>query len=211
MTLPTLYPTSDSEDETPLISAHTDETLNTETLLAASIAITKRWTHEAYDTQRKITTFDFNSLPSPCLQPQNLHPLDILNNDLLQSSGLQFFPFATPQKWQTHLRTVTTQTDQEPHTDVPANIIPDLDDFNFDIMEGVLAPLLTDSDSLPELQQRRSCVGDNSTGASLTMLVAEDVPLNEKQYTIVEKILSEALSWADHPYDPSKRDKPSST
>jgi hypothetical protein len=39
------------------------------------------------------------------------------------------------------------------------------------------------------------------------MLVIEDIPLNEKQYTIVEKILSEALGWADHPYDSSKRDQ----
>jgi hypothetical protein len=201
------YSSSDSEDETPLVSAHADETLNTETLLAAFFAISKRWTHEAYDTQRKITTLEFNSPPPPCLLPQNLHPLDILNNDLLESSGLEFFPFATLQQWQTHLRAVTTQTDQTPHSDVPANIIPDLDDFNFDTMEGVLAPLLTDSDSLPDLQQRRSSLGENPTSASLTMLVAEAVPLNEKQYMIVEKILSEALSWADHPYDSSKRDQ----
>ncbi|KAI1829025.1 hypothetical protein DTO027I6_10053 [Penicillium roqueforti] len=43
------------------------------------------------------------------------------------------------------------------------------------------------------------------TGASLTTLVAEDIPLNTKQRRVVEKILSEALMWADHPYDPSKR------
>jgi hypothetical protein len=200
------YHSSDSEDETSLISAHADEILNTETLLAAFFAVSKRWTHEAYDTQRKITTLDFNSPPPRRLQTQNLHPLDILNNNLLESSGLEFFPFATLQQWQTHLRAVTTQADQEPHTDVAASIIPDLDDFNFD-MEGVLVPLLTDSDPLPDLHQRCSCVGENPTGASLTMLIVEAVPLNEKQYTIVEKILSEALSWTDHLYDSSKRDQ----
>jgi hypothetical protein len=47
-------------------------------------------------------------------------------------------------------------------------------------MEGVLVPLLTDSNPLPDLHQRRSHVGENPTGASLTMLVVEAIPLNEK-------------------------------
>jgi hypothetical protein len=63
--------------------------------------------YEAYNTQRKITTLDFNSPPPPRLQTQNLHPLNILNNNLLESSGLEFFPFTTLQQWQTHLRAVT--------------------------------------------------------------------------------------------------------
>jgi hypothetical protein len=90
------YRSSDSEDETSLISAHADEILNTETLLTAFFAVSKCWTHEAYDTQRKITTLDFNSPPPQRLQTQNLYPLDILNNNLLESSGLEFFSLCNP-------------------------------------------------------------------------------------------------------------------
>ena len=34
--------------------------------------------------------------------------------------------------------------------------------------------------------------------------VSEDVPLNRKQYLVAWKIVKEALSWKDHPYDSSK-------
>jgi hypothetical protein len=52
---------------------------------------------------------------------------------------------------------------------------------------------------------RRAQLGDNPTGNSLTALISQDIPLNTKQKLIVEKLLSEAISWADHLYDPSRR------
>jgi hypothetical protein len=38
-------------------------------------------------------------------------------------------------------------------------------------------------------------------------LVNENLPLNEKQRLVVEKVLSEALAWKDHPYDADKREQ----
>jgi hypothetical protein len=45
------------------------------------------------------------------------------------------------------------------------------------------------------------------TGTSLTLLVNEDVPLNEMQRLVVERVLSGALAWARHAYDASKWDQ----
>jgi hypothetical protein len=50
-------------------------------------------------------------------------------------------------------------------------------------------------------------VDDHPTGHSLTALVKKDLPLNEKQETVVERILSSALAWEKHPYDAAKRDQ----
>jgi hypothetical protein len=53
---------------------------------------------------------------------------------------------------------------------------------------------------------RRSQVGDNPTGMSLALLVNEDIPLNDKQRLVVERVLSGALAWKHHAYDATKRD-----
>lgn len=63
--------------------------------------------------------------------------------------------------------------------------------------------MLTNSDLLPNLLQRRLRVGQNPTGALITLLVCEIIPLNEKQRIVVEKVLAEVLICANHPYDPS--------
>ncbi|GAQ02981.1 hypothetical protein ALT_0302 [Aspergillus lentulus] len=47
----------------------------------------------------------------------------------------------------------------------------------------------------------------NPPGASLAFLINQDIPLNRKQRMVVEKVLSEALTWADHPYDSSRRNQ----
>ena len=60
---------------------------------------------------------------------------------------------------------------------------------------------------MPNLADRRSQVGDNPTGATLTLLVNENIPLNQKQKLVAEKVLSSALAWESHPYDASKRDQ----
>jgi hypothetical protein len=49
---------------------------------------------------------------------------------------------------------------------------------------------------IPAVDDHRSRVGQNPTGASLTTLVSGAIPLNRKQQMIVEKILCEFLTWA---------------
>lgn len=76
-----------------------------------------------------------------------------------------------------------------------------MDDFNLDIVDGFLQPILIDPDMIRTVADRRSLLGENPTAASLTSLISEDIPLNGKQNLVMQKVLSEALAWADHPYD----------
>ncbi|KAJ5100153.1 hypothetical protein N7532_007154 [Penicillium argentinense] len=59
--------------------------------------------------------------------------------------------------------------------------------------------------SISSFEDRRLRVGRAPTGNSLTSLVAEQIPLNVKQRMVVEKVLSDALAWAEHPFDSSRR------
>jgi hypothetical protein len=98
-------------------------------------------------------------------------------------------------------------TDPNISANVSTPLVSDLDDFNFDIIGDVLVPMLTYSDPLPGLLERRSRVGQSPIGASLTFLVRETIPLNEKQRIVVEKVLSDVLICATHPYDHSQRNQ----
>jgi hypothetical protein len=199
------YPASDSENEAPHLSQNTDRSLSKETLLAAFFAISRRWIEEAQDAQRRITTLaPFSSLPLS-LQLHNLRPLHIPDNILYESSGLKFFPASTLHEWQDHIKNITKLTDQDPYAETSATTVPDLDDFNLEFVDDVLVPVLTDSAPLPDLLQYRLRVGQNPTGTSITLLVCEMIPLNEKQRIVVEKVLAEVLICANHPYDPSQR------
>ncbi|KAL6229760.1 hypothetical protein BDW75DRAFT_245436 [Aspergillus navahoensis] len=83
--------------------------------------------------------------------------------------------------------------------------MPDLDDFNIDLTGNVLLPVLADVDVVPDLLHLRSRIGQSPTGASITSLVRELIPLNQKQRIIVEKVLTEILRCTNHPYNPSRR------
>jgi hypothetical protein len=126
---------------------------------------------------------------------------------LYEASGLRFVPPFTLQEWKERLENITMLTDPSSSANMPTSTLSDLDDFNLDIVDGVLVPVLTYSDPLPDLPERRSRVGQNPTGASLTLLVRETVPLNEKQHIVVEKVLSDVLVCADYPYDHSQRNQ----
>jgi hypothetical protein len=56
----------------------------------------------------------------------------------------------------------------------------ELDNFNLNIGDDILHPLLTRSETVPALVDCPSWLDDNPTGASLTALVSEHVPLNRK-------------------------------
>jgi hypothetical protein len=126
---------------------------------------------------------------------------------LYESSGLRFVPPSTLQEWKERLKNITTTADPNSSATMPTPTVPDLDDFNVDIVDDVLVPVLTYSDPLPGLLEQRSRVGPNPTGASLTSLVRETIPLNEKQRLVVEKVLSNVLICANYPYDHSQRNQ----
>ena len=120
-------------------------------------------------------------------------------------SGLQFLPQTTLQSWQTGLKEITTTVDHGAHIPTSTAQIPDFDDFNINTIDNVLAPVLIDSEPVSELEQRRSRVGQAPTGTLLAHLVSEVISLNEKQHVVVTKVLSDALKWADFPYNAARR------
>jgi hypothetical protein len=201
------YPASDSDNETSHLPQDADDTFSKETLLAAYFSISQCWAHEAHDAQRRITCLDLTSFSPLSLQPQNLRPLHISNRMLYEPSGLRFVPPSTLQEWKERPKNITTTADPNSSATMPTPTVPDLDDFNVDIVDDVLVPVLTYSDPLPGLLEQRSRVGPNPTGASLTSLVRETIPLNEKQRLVVEKVLSNVLICANYPYDHSQRNQ----
>jgi hypothetical protein len=88
---------------------------------------------------------------------------------------------------------------------MPTTTASDLDDFNLGMADDVLVPILTEPDLSLDLQHRRSEIGQNPTGASLTSLVRDIIPLNEKQRLVVERVISNLLACVNHPYDSSMR------
>jgi hypothetical protein len=80
----------------------------------------------------------------------------------------------------------------------------EVDDFNCDIKDNMLEPVLTTLDMIPNIDNSQSLVGNNPTGMSLTCLISKHIPLNRKQQLVVHRVLSKALTWANNPYDSSK-------
>ena len=80
-----------------------------------------------------------------------------------------------------------------------------MDDFTLHVEDDTFRPMLNEQELIVPLPDQRSQVAGSPTPASLTLLVNETVPLNTKQRLVVDKVLNEALGWADHPYDASKR------
>jgi hypothetical protein len=79
----------------------------------------------------------------------------------------------------------------------------EIDDFGLTMGDGVLEPVINQTIETPTLLDQQSLVEESSV--SLTLLVSENILLNTKQRLVIVKVLGEALDWADHPYDPSKR------
>lgn len=59
----------------------------------------------------------------------------------------------------------------------------DIDDFDLDLGDGVLHPILGSPESSLNVADRRAHAGDDPTGTSLALLVNKDIPLNEKKAT----------------------------
>ncbi|KAJ5367173.1 hypothetical protein N7541_001114 [Penicillium brevicompactum] len=199
------YPISDSENESIRFSQHVDDSISKETLLAAFFAIGRSWSNEANDAQRRIPTLTSTSFPSSPLQFDNFGPIQISNSTLCESTGLQSFPLFTLQEWKTRLQNITKAVNQERQPGMPTTTASDLDDFNLGMADDVLVPILTEPDLSLDLQHRRSEIGQNPTGASLTSLVRDIIPLNEKQRLVVERVISNLLACVNHPYDSSMR------
>ncbi|OKO94694.1 ATP-dependent DNA helicase pfh1 [Penicillium subrubescens] len=182
-----------------------DETFNAETLIAAYHSITKAWHRESLVAGRRIPPLLRATTPTRNLDLQNLQPLDIPRTLAYETSGLQFVPPSTLQEWESRLKGFANLDREDTTEREVATSSLTLDDFDVQVEDNIFQPALTSFDMFPDIDDHQSRVGENPTGASLTSLVIEVIPLNQKQHLIVESVLSEALTWADHPYDSSQR------
>jgi hypothetical protein len=182
------------------------EDFSTEALIAAYHSVARSWYKESLIAGQRIPTLVSGVAQTPVLQLENLLPLDILRLSSYSTSGLRFLPPATLQRWESQIKGLVKFDELEEAT-AEERLAYEIDDFDLDIGDGVLHPILASPESAPNVVDRRSQVGDNPTEASLTSLVNEDIPLNEKQRLVIKRVLSGALAWADHAYDASKRDQ----
>ncbi|KAI3286470.1 hypothetical protein DTO002I6_8141 [Penicillium roqueforti] len=195
---------SDSDDADESFHLQ-DETFNAETLIAAYHSISKAWHRESLVAGRRIPPLLRATTQTRNLDLQNLQTLDILRTLASETSGLKFVPPSTLQEWESRLKGFANLGHEETTEREVATSCLQLDDFDVQVEDSILQPALASSDMLPDIGDRQSRVGQDPTGASLTSLVIEVIPLNQKQRMIVERVLSEALAWADHPYDSSQR------
>jgi hypothetical protein len=137
------------------------------------------------------------------IRAENLLPLDIFHLSTYATSAIRFFPPTILQHWELRIKGLVKLDEAEGIGD-EACIAFEMDDFDVDLGDGVLYPLLSSPESSLNVADRRRQGGDNPTSKGLTLLVNEDLPLNEKQRLVVERVLSDALAWQGHAYDASK-------
>jgi hypothetical protein len=97
--------------------------------------------------------------------------------------------------------------DEIEDTTAEKRLVYEIDDFDLDIGDRVLYPILALPESAPNMADRQSQVSNSPTSTSLILLVNEDIPLNKKQYLMIEKVLLGTLAWAGYAYNTSKRDQ----
>lgn len=191
---------SDNDDQNE-ISHSQNENFTAETLITAYHSIKQAWDRESFITARKIP-----ALLRETTQGRNTSHINPrqLPNSASEASGVNCFPTSLLQNWQCRLKSLAATNHDDPTTAQNDSSFQ-LDDFGHDIGDGFLQPTLIDSDVLHSAESRHLQLRENPTANSLISLLSEDIPLNEKQKFIVHKVLSEALTWADHPYDSSRR------
>ena len=101
----------------------------------------------------------------------------------------------------------TSLVTQDLYASLSTNNVSDLDDVNLNITDGFLVPLLTDLEIPSGTLQRAPRVGENLTGASLTLLVCKTVPLDGKQRLVIQKILSQVVGYLNSPSGISHHNK----
>jgi len=139
--------------------------------------------------------------PSYDLQDHNLSPVNILQHVSSESSGLRFVPDDTIQDWQAELKRTRGMNDTD---EAVTNLFNDL---NPDGEDGELEPTLIPEEDMEDLRHSRVFLEENPSASAVLDLVCQKLPLNQKQRLVAEKVISEAISWKDHPYDASKRDQ----
>jgi hypothetical protein len=191
---------SESDDHSEDFQVRT-ENFTAETLIAAYHTVRQAWSRELTIAAHRIPALVQRTIQSRNIIRINPRQLAFSTASINDTLGVGFLAPSMLQNWERRLKYLAS-TRKDDSTAEELNSSFQLYDFDQDIGQGLLQPMLVDSEVV---HSRRSQLGENPTAAYLTSLVARDIPLNKKQQFIVIKILSEALAWADHPYDFSRR------
>ena len=82
-----------------------------------------------------------------------------------------------------------------------------MDSVSHDVNDGDLIATLIPEEDMEQLRNSPIFLEDNPSASAVMDLVCEKFGLNRKQRLVAEKVVSEAISWKDDPYNPSKRDQ----
>ena len=188
----------DFPDSEPLVIG---PDVHPETLISTCHNIVSRWHKDTVTASQRYAGLNTDWSPSYDLEDHNLSPVNILQHVSSESSGLRFIPDETIQDWQAELKkTRRTNDPDETVANLFNDLIPDGDD-------GELEPTLMPEEDMEDLRHSRLFLEENPSASAVLDLVCQKLPLNQKQRLVAEKIISEAISWKDHPYDTSKRDQ----
>lgn len=194
---------SDAEEHTQDF-CHQNESFNAETLIAAYHSISKIWQRQATIVARRIPSLLTGITPSRTSLFQNLRPLDIFHSVEYETSGLRSLPQSKLQDWELSLKGLAKSDNNENTARASIAAEYEMGDFN-ETEDAVLQPLLTTSDLCPIRDDHRSRIGHSPTGASLTSIISESIPMNHKQQMVVRKVLSQALAWDNSDNSSSRR------
>jgi hypothetical protein len=175
--------------------------LHLETLVMTYHNIVSLWHKNGIATARRYAGLNVNWTASHDLQDRKLNVSQLMSSG---SSNLRFVPNDILEDWRSDLK-------RRRETN---NITNSIDTFN-DFMEpdssqandGQLIPTLLLDEEIDQLRNSPVLLEDNPSASAVMDLVCEKFSLNQKQRLVVEKIIAEALSWKDNPYDASKRDQ----
>ena len=127
------------------------------------------------------------------MQLQRLLHLNVFDLPSYTTSSLKFVSSATLQDWQSRIKHFT-KCNEIDGIIVENQIAFEIDDFNLTQGDRILHPALDLVESIPYLEDQQAQVGDSPSGTTLTELISENLPLNQKQKLIVERVLSRALT-----------------
>jgi hypothetical protein len=176
--------------------------VGSESLIMACHKIVSLWHKEGLQTEQRFPGLNITWSPTFDLQNDHLIPLDICRPSFYESSGIYTYSEDIVQQWESAIKT-TAQLRSDTDPDIIHNdfMDPELER----IVDDGLQPALYSEMNSTFYEDMRSRLGDNPNASTVLQILICHYPLNQKQYLVTEKIISEALTWKVHPYDSTKR------
>lgn len=192
--------TEDTLEQDADFSSH----VKTESLIAACHHIATGWHKEGFTLVNRFPALNTTWSLSYDIQEKHLTPLDISRLAGCESSGLRFLSEDITRQWEARLKNHFSTDDDDSSVDsneeIQNSYLNDTEDYG-------LQPALYSDNNRGSPADTHFLHDDNLSASTLLQAISQELPLNRKQHLIAWKIIDEALSWKDYPYDSSKRDQ----